>query len=60
MWWVYSLLEQILKGVQAAACFTIITGEATGSSYTEQLWIVVQYLDTSNIIKEEFLEFVSC
>lgn len=56
MWWVYTRANTKRN---SSSFFTIIADEATDLSNTEQLSIVVWFVDTNDVIREEFLQFVS-
>ena len=50
--------EPLVQKCNNAPCFAFIADEATDCSTREQVSICVRYLDESNDIQEQFLEFV--
>ena len=50
----------IVDRVRKAKFFTVICDEATDISNQEQMALVVRYVDTSNEIREDFLDFLLC
>ena len=52
----YAVLQDLVKEVQVAKCFSIICDETTDISTMEQLSIRVRYVDSAWAIKEVFLE----
>lgn len=54
------LTRKIVDQVKEARFFTVLADEVSDVSNTEQMSIVVRYVDGLLDIREEFLEFVSC
>ncbi len=51
---------QILEEVKVAKFFAICADEAADCSNKEQLPIVLRFVDMSNTVREEFVDFVLC
>lgn len=51
---------QIINEVKEGSFFTVLADEVADVSVTEQLCIVLRYVNKACEIKEHFLEFVSC
>lgn len=54
------LTNKIVDEVKEARFFTVVADEVADVSNTEQMSIVVRYVDNQCEIKEEFIEFISC
>ncbi|XP_065197012.1 52 kDa repressor of the inhibitor of the protein kinase-like [Sycon ciliatum] len=52
--------KQILDEVKKSPFFTVLADEATDASNTEQMAIVLRYLDSTFQVTEAFLSFVAC
>lgn len=52
--------EQIVAEIKDAKFFSIWADEATDCSNTEQMAVVIRFVDRTLTIREEFLGFVPC
>lgn len=52
--------EKMLSEVQRAKYYSILADEVADISNTEQLSLVLRYVDDNNIIREEFIDFLPC
>lgn len=52
--------EKILHEVREAKFFSVIADEAADCSNKEQLPLVLRFVDSSGVIREEFIEFIFC
>ena len=52
--------QKISKEIQSARFFSVIADEASDCSQTEQLSLVISFIDENSTIREEFVEFVKC
>ena len=52
--------EKVLSEVQKAKYYSILADEVADISNTEQLSLVLRFVDENNIIKEEFVDFLPC
>ena len=52
--------QKISKEIQSARFFSVIADEASDCSQTEQLSLVIRFIDENSTIREEFVEFVKC
>ena len=52
--------ERILAEVRKAKYFSILADEVSDVSNTEQLSLVLRFVDESNEIREEFVDFLPC
>ena len=52
--------EKILTEVRKAKYFSILADEVADVSNTEQLSLVLRFVDESNEIREEFVDFLPC
>ena len=54
-------IRQIVsKEIQASHWFSVIADEASDCSQTEQLSLVLRFIDQNNMIREEFVELIKC
>lgn len=54
------LREKILSDVRQAKYFSVLADEVADVSNTEQLSLVLRFVDESNEIREEFVDFLPC
>ena len=54
------LQEKLINEIQEAIFFSVIADEATDISNTEQLSLVIRFIDVKGEIREEFMEFIPC
>ena len=54
------LTNKVVDEVKESKFFTVVADEVADVSNTEQMSIVVRYVDSRCEIKEEFIEFISC
>ena len=52
--------KQIINDVKSAKFFSVCADEAADSSNQEQLPLILRFVDDSNSIREEFVDFVLC
>ena len=52
--------EKLLSEIQRAKYYSILADEVAGISNTEQLSLVLRFVDENNIIREEFVDFLPC
>ena len=54
-------IRQVISDeIKKARFFSIIADEATDASLTEQMALVIRFIDDSSQIREEFVEFIEC
>ena len=54
------ICDAILTEIRANGFFSIIADEATDSSNTEQLSVVLRFVDSDTKAREEFMGFTEC
>ena len=52
--------EKVLSKVRKAKYYSILADEVADTSNTEQLSLVLRFVDENNIIREEFMDFLPC
>ena len=52
--------EKVLSEVQKAKYYSILADKVADISNTEQLSLVLRFVDENNIIKEGFVDFLPC
>ena len=54
------ITKRLVDDVKRAKFFSILADEATDCSNTEQMALVLRFVDNSSKIREDFLGFIEC